>query len=252
MIDSALARRYFPGKDPVGQTIHIAHWGEARIVGVVGHVTHYGLGNADPYTENEIYISFYQLLDEWVTGFARGATVMVHTRLDAGTLLPAIEAAVHGGGNDQPVYNAQPLEEFVTASMGTQRFPMILLGAFAGLALVLASVGIYGVIAYAMTQRVREIGIRMALGASPGAVVRMALGYGVRLTAAGVLLGAAAVVVLARALPSFSRLLYGVGATDPLTLGAVTAVLMGAGILACYVPARRAAGNDPMAALRAN
>lgn len=252
VIDSVLARTYFPGQDPVGQTIHIAHWGAGRIVGVVGHVSHYGLGNAVPYTSNEIYISFYQLTDEWVRGFSREATILARTPRDAGSFLPAIKEAVSGAEGDEPVYDVQPLRDIVAGAMGQQRFPMILLGAFAGLALILASVGIYGVIAYAMAQRAREIGIRMALGATSGAVVRIALAHGLRLTAAGVALGVAAVIVLARTLPSFSGLLYEVEATDPLNLGVVAAVLMGAGILACYVPARRAAGGDPMTALRTN
>jgi putative ABC transport system permease protein len=134
--------------------------------------------------------------------------------------------------------------------MEGHRFPMVLLGTFAALALLLASVGIYGVISYSMTQRVREIGIRMALGAVKRDVLRMVIGQGLRLAVAGVAIGALASVVFARLLTSFSHLLYGVGPNDPLTLIAVSAVLISVALLACYLPARRAARVDPMVALR--
>jgi putative ABC transport system permease protein len=127
---------------------------------------------------------------------------------------------------------------------------MILLSAFAALALVLATVGIYGVISYSMTQRVREIGIRMALGAVKRDLLRMVIGHGLRLALAGVAIGLAAQLILARVLLSFSHLLYGVRATDPWTFLAVSLVLIGAALAACYLPARRAAALDPMIALR--
>jgi ABC-type antimicrobial peptide transport system permease subunit len=134
--------------------------------------------------------------------------------------------------------------------MMSQRFPTILLGAFAVLALLLASSGIYGVISYLMTQRVREIGIRLALGAEKQDVLRMVLGQGLRMAAAGIAIGIAAALVLARLLSSFSQLLFGVRSNDPPTLAVVSLVLIGAALLACYVPARRAARVDPLIALR--
>ena len=127
---------------------------------------------------------------------------------------------------------------------------MILLAAFAVLALLLASVGIYGVVSYSMAQRVREIGIRMALGAVNWDVLRMVIGQGLRLALAGVAAGAVVSLVLARVLSSFSQLLYGVRAMDPLTFIAVSLVLISAALLACYIPARRAIGLDPTIALR--
>jgi putative ABC transport system permease protein len=142
------------------------------------------------------------------------------------------------------------MPELVSASMASQRFPMILLSAFAVLALLLASVGIYGAISYSTTQRVREMGIRMALGAVKRDVLRMVIGQGLRLALAGVAIGAVAALILARVLASFSHLLYGVGAQDPLTLIAVSAVLISVAVIAGYLPARRAARVDPMVALR--
>jgi ABC-type antimicrobial peptide transport system permease subunit len=142
------------------------------------------------------------------------------------------------------------MRQLVSESMGPQRFPMILLGAFAVLALFLTTLGIYGVISYAMSRRVREIGIRMALGAEKRDVLRIVIGQGVRLALAGVAIGAVAALILTRVLSSFSQLLYGVRAGDPLTFVAVSLVLLSAAVLACYFPARHAARVDPMAALR--
>jgi ABC-type antimicrobial peptide transport system permease subunit len=127
---------------------------------------------------------------------------------------------------------------------------MILLGAFAALALLLASVGIYGVISYSVTQRIQEIGIRMALGAAKRQIFQMVIGHGLRLAVAGLMTGTAVALILARLLSSFSHLLYGVGASDPVTFAGVSLVLIGAAILACYIPARRASRVDPMVALR--
>jgi putative ABC transport system permease protein len=164
--------------------------------------------------------------------------------------MPAIKAVVYGVGGGQPVYNVRTMRELVSESMTSQRFPMILLAAFAVLALLLASVGIYGVVSYSMAQRVREIGIRMALGAVNWDVLRMVIGQGLRLALAGVAAGAVVSLVLARVLSSFSQLLYGVRAMDPLTFIAVSLVLISAALLACYIPARRAIGLDPTIALR--
>lgn len=175
---------------------------------------------------------------------------MVRTPLDIASVLPAIKAAVYAGGGDQPVYQIQSMEETVSQSMSSHRFPMILLGTFAGLALLLASVGIYGVISYLVTERVNEIGIRMALGAERWDVLRMVIGQGLRLAVPGIAVGAVATLIAGRLLSGFSSLLYGVRAGDPLTLITVSVVLLIVALLACYLPARRAAGVDPMVALR--
>ncbi len=250
VIDSDLARAYFGDKNPVGQSMEIPHWGTVRIVGVVGHVRHWGLDDANLYTQNQIYACFYQLADAWVPIYIGDMIFVVRTPLEPATVLPAIKAAVYGAGGGQPVYNIQTMRQIVTESMTPQRFPMILLGAFAALALLLACVGIYSVMSYAMTQRVREVGIRMALGAEKRDVLRMVIGQGLRLAVTGIAIGAVGALALSRVLSSFSHLLYGVAAQDPVTFLTVSLALVGAAFLACYIPAQRAARLDPMAALR--
>ncbi|HEY3740490.1 MAG TPA: ABC transporter permease [Bryobacteraceae bacterium] len=250
-IDSLMARMNFADRDPIGQTITVPHWGEARIVGVVGHVEHMRLdGSATLFDKPQIYGSFYQLSDQWVPAFRQSLRIAVRTPLDSAAAMAAIMPVVYGTGNDQPVYNIHTMHELAAGSMAGQRFPMLLLVAFAALALVLATVGIYGVISYSTAQRVPEIGVRMALGAAKWDVLRMLAGQGLRLALAGVAIGVAAAMVLTRALASFSRLLYGVKASDPLTLAGVSLFLIAAALVACWIPARRAARIDPMIALR--
>jgi predicted permease len=254
MIDSLLARAYFPDADAVGRTITFPRWGAARnvafrIIGVVGHVEHYRLDGSLG-EKPQIYYSFYQLPDEAVPAFGAEITLAVRTQLDVAAVMPAIRKAVYEAGADQPVYNIQTMQELVSRSMGRQRFPTLLLVAFAGLALALASVGTYGVISYSTSQRMREIGIRIALGANRRDVLRMIFRQGLRLALIGIGIGTSAALILAKALPSFSRLLYGIGASDPLTFAGTSFVLMSTAILACYVPARRAAQLDPTIVLR--
>jgi putative ABC transport system permease protein len=251
VIDSVLAHTYFPDKDPVGQTITVAHWRTARVIGVVGHVRHWGMGDPGLYNPSQIYISFYQLSDEWIPAFARNLSVAVRTSLDVATIMPAVRNVIYGAGKDQPVYNVQTLEKVVSDSMASQRLPMLLLGAFAVLALLLASVGIYGVISYSVTLRVQEIGIRMALGAKRSDVLRMVIGQATRLALSGLAIGVAAALILSRLLSSFSQLLYGVRTNDPLTFITVSLVLMSSTLFACCAPAFRAVRIDPMQALRA-
>jgi predicted permease len=250
VIDSVLARTYFPGQNPIGQSITVNIWGDARIVGVVAHVHHKGLGDPDEATQPQTYASLEQLPPQAIRTFYQDLLTVVRTRLDPATVLPAIKAAAYGAGSDQPVYDLRTMQEIVSESLTSQRFPMILLGAFAALALLLASAGIYGVISYSVTQRVNEIGIRMALGAKKSGVFRMVLGEGLRLSLVGIVIGVASALILGRMLGSFSRLLYGVGASDPLTFVAVTMVLISVAMMACYLPARRAMSTDPMIALR--
>jgi predicted permease len=250
VIDNVLAQTYFAGKDPLGQTITVAHWRTARVIGVVGHVRHWGLGDPGIYNPSQIYISFYQLPDPWTSAFAKELSIAVRTPLDAAAIRPAIKDVIYGAGKDQPVYNVQTMQQIVSDSMASQRLTMILLGAFAALALVLAAVGIYGVLSYSINQRVQEIGIRMALGADRGNVLRMLIGQGLGLAIAGVVAGAVAALILARLLASFSQLLYGVTPADPLTFVTVSLVLMSTAFLACSIPAHRATHIDPMQALR--
>jgi predicted permease len=251
VIDSMLARAYFPDKDPVGQTITIALWGAARIVGVVGHVRHWGLADDENRTKNlQAYVSVYQLQDKYVPIIYPGLTMIVRTQVDGAALLPAIKEVVYGVANDQPIYGIRTMQEIMEESITSQRFPMFLLGAFALLALLLAAVGIYGVITYMTTERTHEIGVRMALGADRWCILRMVVGGGLRLALLGVAIGVAAALILGRILSSFSNLLYGVQPWDPLTLIAISLALICATLLACYLPARRAAGVDPMITLR--
>ncbi len=250
VIDSVLAHRYFADKDPVGQTLMVPHWGTVQVIGVVGHVRHWGLDVRDSYTENQIYAPFNQLRDEWLPNFYPNITFAIRTPLDLATVMPEIKAAVYGGGSDQTVYAVQTMQQLVSDSMTSQRFPMILLGIFAMLALVLASIGIYGVVSYSISQRVQEIGVRMALGAGKGDILRMVITQGVRLALIGIVIGGMAALVITRFLSNFSRLLSGVGAGDPATFVTVAAALSCVALLACYIPARRAIRIDPMAALR--
>jgi predicted permease len=253
VIDSVFARQYFPGKDPVGQSITFG-WdtpvGPCTIVGVVGHVSHWGLGETGTSTRAQSYFSLYQDPDKWVPLNYPDTKIIVRTPLDVSTMIPAIKAAVFGSNGDQPIYNLQTMQEIVSESMSSQRFPLILLGTFAALALLLASVGIYGVVSYSVSQRIHEIGIRMALGAEKQNIFRMVIGHGSRLAVAGLAIGAVAALILTRLLSSFSHLLYGVSANDPVTFVAVSLVLTGVALLACYIPARRATRVDPMVALR--
>jgi putative ABC transport system permease protein len=249
-IDSELARAYFPGKDPIGQSMKIPHFGTVRVVGVVAHVNHWDLADTNRYTQNQIYISFYQLLDRWVPVFYSDMRVAVRTPLELASVLPAVKSAVFAVGSDQTVYDVKTMQAVVSASLSPQRLPMILLAAFAGLALLLASVGIYGMISFSIAQRLHEIGVRMALGAEKTDVFRLVVGHGLRLALAGVVIGGVVTLILARVLAGFSSLLYGVGASDPVTLAAVALLLASIAVLACYIPARRAMSVDPMTALR--
>ena len=250
VINSVLAKTYFRDRDPVGHTITVAHWHTARVIGVVGSVRHWGLGDPGTYNPSQIYISFYQLSDQWIPAFARALSVAVRTPLDVATIMPAVRNVVYGTGKDQPVYDVRTMQQIVLESMSSQRLPMVLLAVFATLALLLASVGIYGVISYSMTQRVQEIGVRMALGAEKRQIFQMVIGQGLRMAVAGLTIGAGAALILTRLLSSFSHLLYGVGASDPVTFAAVSLVLTAVAVLACYIPARRASRVDPMVALR--
>ena len=250
VIDSVLAHTYFLDSDPVGQIITIAHWRSARVVGVVGHVRHWGLGDSGTYNPSQIYISFYQLPDAWVPLFAGSLSVAVRTPLEVATIMPAIRNVIYGVAKDQPVYDIQTMEQVASVSMSAQRLPMLLLVAFSSLSLLLASVGIYGVISYSVTQRVQEIGIRMALGAKRWDVLRMVLGQGLRLTVMGLVAGAVAAVLLGRLLSGFTHLLYGVAASDPATLATVSIVLLIVAAVACSAPAYRAMRVNPIVALR--
>jgi predicted permease len=252
VIDSVLSHRYFQGSDPIGQTITFgfAPTPPCQIVGVVGHVSDWGPEDSAANVRNQVYFPMYQDPDQWVADNYRDLTVVVRTPLDTAAIMPAIKSAVYGMGTAQPVYDVQTMQQIASDSLSSQRFPMILLGAFAGLALILASVGIYGVISYSVTQRVHEIGIRIALGAQEPDIFRITIGHGLRLALAGLAVGIPVALIVTRVVSTFSHLLYGVSTSDPLTFVSVSLVLTAVAILACYIPARRAMKVDPMVALR--
>jgi putative ABC transport system permease protein len=252
VIDSVFAHNYFSDRDPLDQTLSagFSPVGPCRIVGVVGHVKQWALDDSSTYIQNLAYFPLYQDPDQWVPINYPDTTIVVRTPLEPVTAMPAIKAAVYGAGSDQPVFNVQTMQQIVSKSMSSQRFPMILLGTFAGLALLLASIGVYGVISYSVTQRVHEIGIRTALGAQERDVFQMVIGQGLRLALVGVAIGVLAALILTRLLSSFSRLLYGVGASDPATFVTISVVLTAVAVMACYIPARSATRVDPMIALR--
>jgi predicted permease len=250
VVDSILAQRYFRGKNPIGESITVNLWGDARIIGVVGHIRHSGLGDPVALTQAQAYAPLNQLADTGVRSFYPALTFIVRTPLDIASIMPQIEAAVSGRNNGEPIYEIRSMREVIADSLTAQRFPMVLLSALAGFALLLASLGTYAVISYSAAQRIPEIGIRMVLGAERSTVFQMVLEQGVRLAVFGIGIGAAAALLLARILTSFSHLLYGVSAGDPLTLAVVSFVLVSTSLFACYLPARRATRVDPMIALR--
>jgi hypothetical protein len=234
VIDSRLAHAYFPDKDPVGQTLSLIH------VGLDGHL------QSNPY---QVYGAFYQISDHWLPLMYPAVSATIRTSVASATIMPAVREVVSQTGADQPVYDVRTMQELAAQSM-PQRFPMILMGTFAALALLLASIGTFGVISYSVTRRVQEIGVRMALGAEKSRVFRMIIGEGLRLALISILIGGVTAFIAARLLSSFSTLLFGVGATDPLTFVSVCVILTGVAVLASYVPARRAMAIDPIKAIR--
>jgi predicted permease len=252
VIDTVLADMYFPESDPLGQTLSagFSPVGPCRIVGMVGHVKQWALNDSSTDIQSQAYFPLYQDPDQWVPLNYPNMTIVVRTPLDVASVMPAIKSAVYGAGSDQPIFNVETMQQIVSESMSSQRFPMILLGAFAALALLLASVGIYGVISYSVAQRIHEIGIRMALGAHKRDVFRMVVGQGLALALAGLAIGVVAALILTRVLSSFSLLLYGVGASDPVTFITVSVILLFVAVVACYIPSRRAMRVDPVVALR--
>jgi predicted permease len=247
-IDDVLARRMFPGQDPVGRQISLMVIGPVQIVGVVGHVKQWGLDSDDAAKIREqIYFPFLQVPDKFMSGGVAGLTLALRTGLEPLSLVSAVRAQVAGSTQDQPVYSVRTMEQIIARSLAERRFTMLLLIIFAATALLLAAVGIYGVMSYAVTRRTHEIGIRAALGASRREIVGLVVRQGMRLAAIGMAAGLVAALALTRFM---AGLLYGVRPADPATLAAVTLLLGGIALLACYIPARRAAAVDAVVALR--
>jgi predicted permease len=251
VIDELFAKGQFPGEDPIGKAILIGAPGmdtPIEIVGVVGHVAHWGLdSDASSPIRQEVYFPFQQIPDQFAIVLASGSTFMARAAGNPLSLVNAVKAQVIGADRDQAVYNVRSMETMIEGSLAQKRFTMFLLAVFAGLALLLAAIGIYAVISYAVSQRTREIGIRMALGARQQTVLRYVVGHGMTLAGIGIVLGCAAALALTRAM---SSLLFNVRPWDPLTLTAVAALLAFIALLASYAPARRASRVDPMVALR--
>lgn len=236
VVNEALARRLWPGEDPIGRQLPLLD-DSLSVVGVVGNTRHEGLGQ-DP--ASEIYVPYLQQP-------TNSMQLAIRTATDPASLASAVRGQVAAIDPEQPVYNVATLEQMLSESMAPRRFNLLLLGLFALIALILAAVGIYGVMAFSVTQRTHEIGIRMALGAERRDVLRLVVRQGLRLTLAGVIFGVAGACALTRFLKSF---LYGVRPTDPVTFVLVSALLVAVSILASYIPARRATRVDPMVALR--
>lgn len=249
VIDEVFARTYFPGEDPIGKHVHLATFRvEAEIVGVVGHVKQWGLdGDAKSAIQAQFYYPFMQLPDNILRLASTGVAVVLRSKGEPSPLMGPIRKAVEEIDSREVIYNVATLQQVVANSLAARRFSMMLLGVFAGLALTLACVGIYGVISYLVGQRTNEIGVRMALGAQRSDVLRLILGEGTRMALIGVFIGIVAALCLTHLL---SNQLFGVSARDPLTFAAVALLLVSVAVAACYVPARRAMRVDPIIALR--
>jgi putative ABC transport system permease protein len=240
--NDSLVRQFFPNEDPIGKRVRWARDPQDRwrtIVGVVGNVKHFGL---DLPETQELYTPYSQI-DPW----KRWMTFVARTQSDPGNMAAQIKQQVWKVDPQLPVTKVRSMNEVAASSFAARSFNMLLLSIFAGLALVLAAVGIYGVMSYAVTQRTQEIGIRMALGARVPDVLRLIIRAGMTMTLMGVALGLAGAIALTRVMNS---LLFGVTPTDKLTFAAVSLILVIVSFLACYLPARRATKVDPMVALR--
>jgi predicted permease len=244
IINETMAKKMFPDDEPVGQRLTFDNpdnnptWVE--IVGVVGDVKHYAL---DRETTMQTYGPYTQ-------DSSSSMTLVVRTAGEPTSLIQTIRGEVMSLDKEQPISAIGTLDQLLSTSVAQQQFSLLLFGIFAAVALALASIGIYGVLSYSVTQRTHEIGIRLALGAQTSDVLRMVLRQGLLLAVAGIVCGVAATVMLAKLLTGFSDLLYDVKATDPITFGMIAVVLLCVALLACYFPARRATKVDPMVALR--
>lgn len=245
IINEALARKHFPNEDPVGKrigpgfsTVPVTEdTGMREVVGVVADVKHQNLHGP---TQPEIYFAQAQMP-------MSSMTMVVRTAADPLSLVNAARGVVESLDKNAPVYGVRTVEELLSRSVATPRFNTLLLGLFAAVALILTAVGLYGVISCSVSQSTHEIGIRVALGAQSGDVLKLIVGQGMFLTLVGVVIGLAAAYGLTRLM---SRLLYGVGATDPWTFAGVAVLLVCIAFIACYIPARRATKVEPLIALK--
>jgi putative ABC transport system permease protein len=242
LVNETMARQLWPGESAIGRRVKFPGSGKnpqpwRTVVGVVRDVKQYGLDRGD---QMQLYLPESQYPTS-------AMTVVLRSSSDPSALAGALRGAVREADKDLAVYDVATMDKLLADSMALRRFSMLLLGVFAGVAAALAGVGIYGVISYSVTQRTREIGIRMALGAQGRDVLRLVLGRGLLLACAGIACGLACALAVTRVM---SSLLFGVGVRDPATFAAVGALLALVALVACLVPARRAAKVDPMVALR--
>ena len=244
VVNRRLAENFWPGEDPTGKRMKIGPvdspnaW--ATVAGVVGDVRQTGLYGEQNF---EIYVPYAQER----RGFVVPRDLIVRTTGDPASLIGAVREAVWSVDKDQPISNVRMMDQVLAAAVSRERFQTLLLALFATLALVLACVGLYGVISYAVVQRTHEIGVRMALGAQAGDVVRLVINQGMLLTLIGLVIGVTGAFAVTRVM---TEMLFGVTATDPLTFAGVPLVLSVIAFLACYIPARRATKVDPLVALR--
>jgi predicted permease len=247
-IDETFARMYFPGENPVGRRVNFAAFDvQAEIVGVVNHLRQWGPG-AEPARpiQAQFDFPFMQLPERIMPLVAESVAVVLRTAGDPTIVMPDVRRAVASLDPGEVIYNVQTLEQVVGNSFAARRLSMLLLAGFAALALLLASIGIYGVISYLVDQRAHEIGVRVALGASRRDILHLVVGHGARMAAVGIVLGTAGALALTRVM---ANQLFGVTAHDPATFAATAAILLGVALIACYLPARRASRLDPLISL---
>jgi len=240
IISESLAQKYFPGEEPLGKRISVEMFDEPRpteIIGVVGDVRYDSLTDEARPT---VYFPHPELTYSFMT-------LAIRTSGDPAEMAPAVRRELAAIDPEQPVADVRTMNQVMADIVARPRFNMLLLGLFAGLATLLAAIGIFGVMNYSVTLQTRELGLRMALGAQPGRVLMLILRQGLLLTLIGIGIGLAGAVVLTRLM---SSLLFGVNATDPLTFAVIVPLLTVVSLIACYIPARRATRIDPMIALR--
>jgi putative ABC transport system permease protein len=237
IINDAMAKRFWPNEDAIGKTFTLFGDAPTEIVGVVGNVRYNGL---DAPVSLDAYAPFDQARWSYMTLAVRGDG-------NPAALLPELQNEIHQLDADLPLAAVRSMDAVLAETIASRRLTLLLTSFFAGIALVLAALGTFGVMSYVVAQRVHEIGVRMALGADRGEILRLIMGHSLVLLAAGLLPGAAAALALTRLMRS---LLFEISPTDPLTLLGVTALLAGVGLAACWIPARRAARVDPLMALR--
>ncbi len=250
VIDENMARHAFGADDPVGKVLWIPGLGErpVQVVGVVGHVRHWGLAEDDlSRVQDQCYYPLAQVPDNLVRFFSSVLSVVVRTKVPPMNTVDALQKQARGGTADQTLYEVRTMEQLVSASLARQRFLLLLFAIFAGLALLLACIGIYSVIAYLTSQRVPEFGVRIALGALSSDIIRLVLRESLAMILIGIGIGLLASFGSGRVL---ERLVPGVHASQGLILAVVLPALILVALFACYIPARRAGKVDPVVSLR--